>query len=406
MAFSRLDVRPIALLMLRGLTNTTMAMKRLTLLLLAFTLISTGLEAKAETVLPSILRLRSSLSKEVKDKVTSGQITRDDGFCYTGDIVGISQFAAMRGDLQLYKRLRDLMVNAAIIDDPEEDYTNGFVSWRFKPVAGGVDKSSIQASSAGEALSLAKALMLGSESFKQYKADYDRAVEVLRGYANHQTEEKAFGKSIWLIRRYYNLQTKNWANTSYLIDYDPDFFLTVSKVIEDKRFEIISHRSAALINSAVSPTGLLKPLVMPELASLVGTLSGVFAPDNIEALSNSAQGAERSVETNKELARNILNFAVKRVDNLHLYYNVRTGERTIISPAGVETIAPLYRLAVKLKDKRAEEKLLPLLLDSSGGLSQFPYEDRLKYAGEALLALEYAVRYHSKSELQVPGWRP
>jgi len=335
--------------------------------------------------------VRRRLLAEARRMVAEGTLARADGYIYAVDITQLAAFAAITGDRALYEPLRTIIRDELLIDEQDEDYTRGFVAWRYRQRDDQGNPVPRDASGSTEALRAAEALWRGSQAFDDRRGDRDTAMLILRGYARHATTETHRGQDIWFIRNYYNLQTKSWASNSYLIDYDPDFVAFAAERSGDEGLAEVARRSEALFEKAVAPTGLLREIVQPEVLTLMGIEHGIFAPNNLAQLSVSAAEAERSVVTNKPLAVGVLRFAMQHADDLRLNYNVETGEPR--GPlAGVGTYAVLLRLAQKLDDRPAVETFLPKLLQHTQTFLDDPNaRERLYIIGEALLALE-AVR--------------
>ncbi len=329
---------------------------------------------------------------EARTMVSEGTLARANGQAYAVDITQLATFAAAVGDRALYDPLRKVILEDLLIDDKDEDYTRGFIAWRYMKADSSGQPVPREASGSTEALRAAEALWLGSETFPDLAGDKDKAGLILAGYVRHQTTEHHHGEDIWFIRNYYNLQTRAWATNSFLIDYDPDFLARVARETGDAALASVARLSEELFKKAVAPTGLLREMVQPEVLTLMGIPHAIFAPNNLEQLSNSAAEAERSVQTNRPLAVGVLSFARARADDLRLNYNVETGEGQG-GGVGAETYAPLVRLAVKLGDARAVDTFLPKLVDQCEKFMAEPNaRDRLYLLGESLLALEYAKR--------------
>ena len=178
-----------------------------------------------------------------------------------------------------------------------------------------------------------------------------------------------------------------------MIDYDPDFVALVAEATGDETLAEVARNSEELFKKAVARTGLLREMVQPEVLTLMGVPHGIFAPNNLEQLSNSAAEAERSVRTNRPLAVGVLNFAMQRSEDVRLNYNVETGAASG-DGAGAETYAPLVRLAEKLGDEAAVDTFLPKLVHQAEKfLGEPDARDRLYLVGESLLAVDRAVAF-------------
>ncbi len=323
--------------------------------------------------------LRQGLRERIGQMVRDQTLARDDGYAYAVDIGQLMTFAALSGDRELYDAMHKVVTDHLLVDDPDDPYTAGFVAWRYKV------GEPLDASGTTEALRVAEALWIGGERFEQPK-DRNLAVRILRGYARHQTIDQGQ----WMVRNYFNLQTRAFAPNSYLIDYDPDFVAAVAEATDDESLQRVAEQSAKLVQDAHSPAGLLHAVIQPELKTLMPASTPIFSPNNVELLGNVAAVAERSVRSTPADAQRVLDFAMARVRDLKGYYNAATGEAVENRRASVNTLAPLVRLAVKLDDDRARFAMLALLLDRADGLPQAQGRAWLHAAGETLLALHAA----------------
>lgn len=311
-----------------------------------------------------------------------GSMQRDNGFVYAVDLGQLLAYAAKAKKLEWYEPLRELAFQGLVVDDPEDSFTKGFVLWRFRPGDGPEDRD---ATGTTEALRLAEALWEGAESFGR-ESDRQWAIEILRGYARHES----YDQDIWLIRNYYNLRTKAFATNSFLIDLDPDFVARVAKATGDADLQRIADYSAESIRSARTPAGLLHSMIQPEVLTLAVEPGAFFSPNDIEQLSNVLANAERSVETNREIAQGVLDFAVRKFPDGKLFFDATTGRAVRKAIAGGEAWGPMTRLAAKLGEKEACAKALGRLLDKTPNLRQLD-DVQLYIAGETLLALHDAL---------------
>lgn len=308
-------------------------------------------------------------------------LARDDGHVYTVDVGQLMTWTALAGERDWYAQLRDLVVRELVIDEPEQDFTRGFVAWRFLP---GTPRSARDASGTTEALRIAEALWEGAERFGRLD-DRELALRILHGYARHAYVDQG----VWLIRNYFNLGQRSFAPNSYLVDYDPDLCRRVADATGDPVLGEVAARATELVRAARSPAGLLHAIVQPEVLTLSGVPGAIFSPNDIEQLSNVLAVAERSARTSPDVARGVLAFALRALPTGRLNFNASTGEPIGLASARAETHAPLTRLAANLADRSATFVALSALLASSGTL---PGDGtRLYVAGETLLALEHAI---------------
>ena len=327
-------------------------------------------------------QLRDTLTQRVMQQVQDHALARADGYTYAVDVGQLLIFAARQGDRELYQAMHAIALEHLLIHDADDPYTHGFVAWRYKP------GQPLDASGTTEALRLAQGLWIGSDRFEKPK-DRNLAHDILQGYARHQTVDQGF----WMIRNYFNLQTRAFANNSYLIDYDPDLLADIAQATNDANLEQIAQQSAALMKHAVTPAGLLHAVIQPELTTLMPQVPPIFSPNNIEHLGNVAAVAQRSVQSTPAHAQRVLDFAMAHVTDLKTYYNAQTSEAIFDTPATINTLAPLLQLAVKLQDRRAQEVLLALFLQRAQRLPQASHDTWLHDASEALLAIQ-AVEQH------------
>ncbi|MEO1170970.1 MAG: hypothetical protein AAFX94_02810 [Myxococcota bacterium] len=286
-------------------------------------------EPPAETDWPVF---EQTLRDRVLAWTSAGRLSREDGHTYTVDIAQLMTYAALREDRELYDRLRPIVLEARV-DHQSEAYVKGFITWR---TGKGAD-----ASGTTEALRVAEALWRGAEAFN-LEADRAIALEIVDGYRRHGFVDQG----IWFIRNYYNLSTRSFAMNSFLVDYDPD--LTAEFAGESPELAELSARVNDLIESSVTPSGLLHELIQPELLTAMPTLrTATFSPNNCAQLSNSCTVLERSVKTHPGRARALLDFAASQ-ERLALIYDVQSGEPKSAALAGVETLGCLARLAHRL----------------------------------------------------------
>ena len=321
--------------------------------------------------------------------ITTDRLARKDGSIFAVDIGQLAHAAATARDLEMYRPLRRIILEELLVDDPQQDYTNGFIKWRYHPT------QPADATGTTEALRAAQALLAGADAWPdRFGDDRDTVLLILHGYARHAGEDQG----VWLIRNYYNLNTKAFATNSFTIDYDPDFITAAASEYDDDILEDVARRSVDLVRHAVTPAGVIHSIIQPELLTLMWIDRGIFSPNNLEQLSNVAAIAERSVETSPDVARGVLRFAMdalERDGELHLNYDATTGLPAGFNQGGVETYAPLLRLAVALDDREAHDRLLHHLLRTTPALTaDRAGEIDLAYlVGESWSALRASLAY-------------
>ncbi|HEX7010133.1 MAG TPA: hypothetical protein VF184_09130 [Phycisphaeraceae bacterium] len=320
-------------------------------------------------------------------------LARPDGYLYAIDLSQLALYATQHRDAALYEALQQLLVEHFLLDDPDDPFTRGFIAWRWRPGA------PLEASGTTEMLRTAEALWHASDAFHRPQ-DRQLAQTILQGYARHQ----AVDQGVWLIRNYFNLDTRAFATNSYLIDYDPDFLMQAAQATGDAQLLHAAQQSARMVQRARTPAGLLHQIIQPELLTLMPVPGSVFSANNVESLANAAAVAQRSAHSCPQTARSVLQFALARLPHLHAFYDAATGEPADQALAGIQTLAPLVCLAIKLDDAQALAQLRPAFLQEAQALaaSPEPAGKRLYLISEALLALEALHRWekeHAAAEL-------
>lgn len=337
----------------------------------------------------SLQKLQSQLYQQLQTLIAKGQGARSDGYVYTVDVSQILIYAALKKDRRLYAPLRDFAVRNLIVDKKSDPYTRGFVLWRYQ------QGSPPDASGTTEALRLAEGMWLGSQVFGE-NSDRDRALLILEGYARHAHADH----KIWLIRNYFNLQTRAFATNSFLVGYDPDFLREVAQATGDSVLQEVAKKSSATVRQAVTPSGLLYDIIQPEILTLIPDLKplALFSPNDIVKLANTCTVAERATVETPEIGRNIIRFALKRLPELSTYYYGRTGEPATQQVAEVPTYACLVRLAVKLKDRQALNAFLNPLMTHTESVTQNTKEFSLYTVVEALLAVQSVLEQSASTQ--------
>lgn len=303
---------------------------------------------------------------------------RGDGFTYAVDTGHLLVYAALKKDKALYDQMRTFCVEKLVQNRPDDTYTQGFVLWRYKEGTPG------DASGTTEALRVAEGLWLGHKAFGA-QDDRDLALLILQGYARHAFVDQG----IWLIRNYFNMQTRAFVTNSYLVDYDPDLLDKVALETKDKALEETATKSLTVVRQAMSPSGLLYAVIQPEVATLLPKSLAFFSPNDTIKLFNTVTVAERVIDTAPDIGRRVLAFAMERLDDLHQYYLGKTGERALDAPVGAITYAGLMRLAARLERSQDVEALLEPFLFHAKVFLENPYAPKLYTAGELLLTLQY-----------------
>lgn len=335
--------------------------------------------ASAQTVASRDLQaLERSLGTAVREWLEAGELARENGYTYTVDLGQLLLYFAGEGDRDTYARLRRLVTDHVLLDDPSTPYTRGFVAWRYR------DGEPLDASGTTEALRVAEGLWAGAARFGDAR-DRELALLTLDGYARHAFEEGG----IWYIRNYYNLGTGAFSINSFMVDYDPDFVSQVAEAVGDRALGGLAERSYALLARAQTPAGLLYDLIQPEVLTLAPVLDQpIFSPNDIIHLANSCTVAETVAEGRPELGRAVLDFAFERLETLGGYYYGRTGEAADPQEATISDYTCLVRLATRLSDPRATGRLLELAYGHWQTFERERFEPRLYTASEVLLTLQ------------------
>ncbi len=323
--------------------------------------------------------LQLQLYQQLQALIAQAQGARQDGYVYTIDFSQILVYAAGKKDRRLYTPLRDFAVRNLIIDKHSDPYTQGFVLWRYQ------EGSAPDASGTTEALRLAQGLWLGSQVFGD-NSDREKAVLILQGYARHaQIDHK-----VWLIRNYFNLQTRAFANNSFLVGYDPDFLHEVAQATGNEEMQALTKKSYTMVRQAVAPSGLLYDIIQPEVLTLVPDLKHlvIFSPNDVVKLANTCTVAERVTTEAPEIGQRVIRFALERLPKLHSYYYGRTGESVIQQSAEVATYACLVRLATKLQDQKALNAFLNPFVKQAEFATRNTEKLSLYTTIETLLALQ------------------
>ena len=327
-----------------------------------------------------------ALDQEMQRQVRGAGLTRRDGYLYTLDAAPLLLYAARRRDQALYtellERVRPLVWNRA-----RDPYTRGFVLWRYKK------GQAPEVSGATEALQLARGLWAGAEAFGRAQ-DRALALTVLEGYEKHVYELSGD----WLVRKYYSFGSNTFANLSVVGNYHPDFLAEVERARSTKPASgpSLSERSYGTLERAATESGLLYPIIQPEINQTYPGLDlDVYAPNNVLPVADSCTAVESAVQGRPQLAQEFLAFAADkghrdRNNFLYAYFNAATGEAIGRQVVGDPSYACLAQLAVALKENGTLKWLKPILQLQMQSLAAVPaiQEAPLFSAGPMLLAAE------------------
>jgi hypothetical protein len=296
-------------------------------------------------VSPDLAAAAKALDAEMHVQLAAGSVSRRDGFVYATDVATLMLYAAQRKDAALYEAL---MPSAAllVLQDPDDPYTNGFVLVRTKAGAKPARSGS------GEALWLARALWAGAAAFDR-RADHDLALAILDGYAKHAYVLQG----VWLARSGFDFSNRSFANLSSVPDYQPDFLAEAERGGGRTPFSGFAERSYGLLERAATPSGLLYPVIQPEVgATYPGAGLELYAPNGLTALEDTCLGAEGAVGGMPKLAGALLDFTVQRPEKgarLRAFYSVDDGAASGEAPLSAAGTACLVRIASALNHAAA-----------------------------------------------------
>lgn len=333
---------------------------------------------------PEFRSTAASLDLEIRRWLDTQGAQRRDGYLYGTDVARSLLYAAERGDLALYQKLRPaadkLVVTAG---DP---YAQGFVLWRHK------DGVPPEVSGATETALMARALIAGAAAFNRAE-DASLARKVLDGYARHAIELQTF----WMVRKYFSFPSRTFANLSTVSNYQGDLFAEAERGAGRQAWSGFGERSYALLERAASPSKLLYPLVQPEIAATYPSLGlEVYGPNGIVPLEDSCAAAEGAVRGRPKIAARVLDFATarghhNRYGRIYAYFDGRDGEPVgddALSSAGY---ACLGQLAAALDDTGAWKRIEPQLLDDMRPVATLAASQSAPlYAAAPMLRAAYA----------------
>lgn len=297
------------------------------------------------------------LDLEIRRWLDTQGAQRRDGYLYGTDVARALLYAAERGDLALYQKLRPAA--GKVIVTAGDPYAQGFVLWRHK------DGTPPEVSGATETALMARALIAGAAAFTRAE-DASLARKVLDGYARHAFELQTF----WFVRKYFSFPSRTFANLSMVSSYQADLFADAERSAGGRQeWSGFAERSYALLERAASPSKLLYPLVQPEIAATYPGLGlEVYGPNGIVTLEDSCAAAEGAVRGQPKLAARVLDFATarghrNRYGRIYAYFDGRDGDPVGEDALSATGYACLGQLAAALDDTGAWKQIEPQLLE-------------------------------------------
>jgi hypothetical protein len=331
--------------------------------------------------------VRRALDRQIDPMIQSGRLVRSDGFVYAIDVGLLMHAAALSENRRRYERLVQLSRAAFIVERPM-NLPAPVVVWRRRLES----PKPPDASGTTEALQMAHALMIGAEVFNRPQ-DGALAAGILRGYAEHATVLD----DIWLVRNYYNLQTRTFATNSFLVDYGPDLLAKAAITNGNMKLREVADRSVALIRRATRPNGLIDMLVQPEVKTLSDIV--IFSPNDVIELEHACLVAESAVTEAPDVARGVLRFASERMGDLRAAYVGSTGAPYGTDKADAGTLAAIARLAVRFGDREMIEKVKRPLLDHATTLAVDAKKFDVHVIAQTLLGLQMMERWMSSAPI-------
>jgi hypothetical protein len=300
-----------------------------------------------------------SRAQSLDDAITqwTGQhgLVGSDGSAYAVDVIPVLLYAARTRDAALYERAHK-GAQRLILMEKSDPYTQGFVLTHRQGNAGPITAG------ATETLQMARALWEGAEALGR-PADRDLATQVLEGYAKFAYEMNG----VWMVRKHFDFATRSFAGSSLLSNYDGDFLETVSRKAPRAVPAEFSKRSYALLSRSVTPSGLLYPLVQPEIgATYPGMSADLYAPNGIVALEESCRGAMGVARGKPDVARGVLEFAHTRAGKpgrMYAYFGAEDGNRSADEQLSDLGYACLATLALALGDAEHLDALEDVMID-------------------------------------------
>jgi hypothetical protein len=213
---------------------------------------------------------------------------------------------------------------------------------------------------------------------------------VLDGYAKHAFELQG----IWLVRKYYSFAGSSFASLATPASYHADFLDALEQEGAKGDWRGMAERSVAAIERAVAPSGLLNPVIQPEVGAGFPEMGvETYAPNNLAPLEDACLGAEGVARSAPQVGRRLLDFIgegahTRYGGKLWAYYDAQSG-----APVGGKGLsgtgyACLVRLAVALDRRDALAQLLGPFGNEMQRLGEVPQlsEAFLYSAGPLLLA--------------------
>ena len=296
-----------------------------------------------------------SLDEAMTQFVAKNGLVRPDGSAYAADVVPVLLYAARTRDAELYA-MAHKGAQRLILQEKSDPYTQGFVLTRR------IGNGGAEIAGATETLQMARALWEGAEALNR-PADRELALQVLEGYSKFAYEMNG----VWLVRKQFDFATRSFAGSSMLSNYDGDFLEAVSRRAPKAVPGDLPRRTYALLKNAVTPSGLLYPLVQPEIgATYPGLAVDVYAPNGIVALEESCRGAVGATRGQPEVARGVLEFARTRAgkpDRMYAYFGAEDGARSADEQLSDSGYACLASLALALGDAAHMDLLEDAVID-------------------------------------------
>jgi len=334
-----------------------------------------------------VRRAAQLLDSEVHRWIRDHGVTRKDGASvHALDLAPLMLHAAQVGDRELYLKLH-AGVQPLILTEQSGTYTAGFVLWRRLP------NLAPEISGATEALWMARALAAGAQAFDR-PADRAQALRVLDGYARHAFELQG----VWLVRKYYSFAGSSFASLATPASYHADFLDALEKEGTKGAWRGMAERSVGAIERSVAASGLLNPVIQPEIGAGFPAMGlETYAPNNLAPLEDSCLGAEGVARSAPQVGNRVLDFIGRGAHQryggkLWAYYDSQTG--TPVGDKGLSGTgyACLVRLAVALDRRDALAQLLGPFGGEMQRLGEVPQlsEAFLYSAGPMLLAAHAA----------------
>jgi hypothetical protein len=331
-------------------------------------------------VAPELAAAAKALDAEVHGYFAKGTPARRDGYVYSLDVAALMLYAARRGDGDLYAKLLPA-AQSLVLQNPDDPYTHGFVLVRTK------NGAKPDTSGAGDALWLARALWAGAAAFGR---DEDRtlALAILDGYTKHTYVLQG----VWLARRSFDFGSRSFVSLSTVPAYQPDFLAQAERSEGRSSWRGFAERSYSLLERTATPSGLLYPMIQPEVgATYPGAGLDVYAPNGLSPLEDSCLGAEGAVGGMPKLGTSLLDFSLQRAAKgtpLRAYYSIEDGAPAADAALSAGGTACLSRLASALGHAEALAVLDPRLTAELKAAANPKARGRLPGAGSLLLAAQ------------------